>query len=130
MTDVVVTGLTEHFGGLDFYTVKYSGANGAIRWERRISGDLFRAVTVTVDAKGDVCVAGGIDLPGARELIVKKYAGSNGALVWEKQTDLKTESSAVFQDVSGIACDPSGNLAIVLRTSSAGSSSSPCSRST
>jgi hypothetical protein len=120
--DIIVTGLSENFGGVDFYTVKYAGVNGAVLWEKRVTGDMFRAVTVTSDSMGDVYVAGGLDLPGARELIVKKYVGSNGALVWEKQTDLKTAFSAVFQDVPGIACDPSGNPAILLRTSTSGTS--------
>lgn len=120
--DIIVTGLSEYFGGIDFYTVKYAAANGAVLWEKRVTGDVFRAVTVATDSKGDVYVAGGLDLPGARELIVKKYANSNGALVWEKQTDLKTSFSALFQDVCGIACDPSDNPAILLRTSTTGTS--------
>jgi Bacterial Ig domain len=114
--DVIVTGITEYFGGVDYYTVKYAGVNGAIVWERRIIGDVSRDVRLAVDSSGNVYVGGGFNLPGARELFTLKYTAT-GLAVWQQQTNLKADFAAAFQDIPGIACDPSGNPVILLRTS-------------
>jgi Bacterial Ig domain/PQQ-like domain len=112
--NVIVTGISEFFGGVDYYTVKYSGVNGAVLWGARSNGEA-RLVRVTTDSNGDVYVAsGGLNLPGG-ELTTQKFAGTNGALIWQNSF------GTAFSGIAGIACDPSGNPTILVRSSNSSS---------
>jgi hypothetical protein len=86
--NVVVTGSTDgpttttDFYG-DFYTAKYSGADGALLWEKRHGSPNIsdRLEAVAADLNGDVVVSGWNSAGG----YTAKYAAATGALVWEQR---------------------------------------------
>src|SRR6185369_1064624 len=87
--NVFVTGSsTNAQGHVDFYTVKYAAANGAMLWEKRYSGpgsgdNIPNALAL--DSAGNVFVMGSAAGPGAGlSLYTAKYAGADGTLLWER----------------------------------------------
>lgn len=88
--DVFITGGSEvAYASPDFYTAKYSGATGALLWERRLTGPSSNAGggALGVDAAGNVLVTGHVTAPGGSNspaIYTAKYSGANGALFWEK----------------------------------------------
>jgi uncharacterized delta-60 repeat protein len=123
--NVIVTGSsTSQSGYSDYYTAKYSVADGALLWERRYNGpgnfdDQARAVAV--DNGGNVIVTGfsvNMSSPNFKsESYTVKYATADGALIWEQRSDGPTHNSNYGQDVK---VDSSGNV-IVAGNSSNGS---------
>jgi uncharacterized delta-60 repeat protein len=107
--NVVVTGdSTGTVGGSDYYTAKYSAADGALLWERRYNGpdnDYDTSRAVAVDPQGNVVVTGYTSVGGYGHCYTAKYAGTDGALLWEKGSDRYGHAFAV-------AVDRAGNVAI------------------
>lgn len=73
----------------DIVTLKYAAEDGRLLWERRYDnghhGQDF-GHTLSVDAKGDVVVAGVTELRGIHlSGYLAKYAGETGEPLWEKQ---------------------------------------------
>jgi len=108
--DVIVAGTTgESITGEDMLTIKYSGVDGTVLWQRRYNGpgnadDEVRALAV--DASGNVVVAG--RSPGANpwcEFYTAKYAAADGALLWEKRYGDNNDDSA-----EAVAVDSAGNV--------------------
>ena len=74
----------------DFYTAKYSAADGAILWERRCNGpgnDQDDVRDLAVDANGDVFVTGySVGAGGtAGDIYTAKYRGADGVILWEQR---------------------------------------------
>ncbi len=86
--DVIVTGTSTNANAhIDYYTVKYSGLDGASLWEVRhnssADGD-DQPEAVTVDHSGNVVVTGYSYENFGAEYYTAKYAGTNGTLLWQK----------------------------------------------
>jgi hypothetical protein len=92
--------------GQDTLTIKYSGADGSVLWQRRYNGpangnDFLQALAV--DRQGNVVVAGysfaGWDPNGnlfpIYDYYLAKYASADGALLWEKRYYDPNEGSEV-----------------------------------
>jgi fibronectin-binding autotransporter adhesin len=113
--DLIATGTTDdHTTGKDFLTIKYSGANGSIIWQRRYDGsdrggdDAPQAAAV--DASGNVVVTGYSQSTSNREdFYTAKYAGVDGALLWERRYN----GPANHNDrANGVAVDGEGNVVV------------------
>jgi hypothetical protein len=90
--DVAVSG-SIYSGSINsgYYTAKYSGGNGALRWERSYQGagpnsDDPRGICM--DSDGNVVVTGSSDLGGYFGIHTVKYRATDGATLWEKQKAL------------------------------------------
>ena len=117
--DVIVTGYL-HNGGVvadtDVYTVKYSGATGAVLWEVTHDDPIQFAgsgVSVAVDSAGDVAIAATSSTADAIEndFYTARYDGVTGALKWERSYD----SSGAFYDFdlpSKLVIDGSDNVIV------------------
>src|SRR5262245_39579618 len=57
--DIIVTGTTSGFNSADRVTIKYSGADGSVLWQKRSSPG--KASGLAVDSSGNVVVTGGYD---------------------------------------------------------------------
>jgi len=89
--NVVVTGHALNGMTGDYYTAKYSAADGALLWERFYNGPANKddyAVAVAIDPGGNVVVTGtsqnGIG-PETADYYTAKYAAADGAVLWEKR---------------------------------------------
>ena len=73
----------------DFYTAKYSGADGHLIWERQYNGpgdldDLPHGLAL--DGSGNVVVTGeSQDAEGRSEVYTAKYSAGSGALLWARR---------------------------------------------
>jgi hypothetical protein len=104
--NVVVTGTSITLaGGQSGYTAKYLAANGALIWEHYHQGGSSWA---SVDASGDVAIAGTNYASSVTSFIVKKLARDTGAALWE------TAHAAVgdFAFLSDAIMDTAGNISI------------------
>ena len=107
--NVIVTGTSGNQNSTnfsDFYTVKYSAADGAVLWDRRYDGPARwadEAKAVAVDRGGNVIVTG----TSENDFYTAKYAAANGAVLWEKR---ETNDSLGF--VSAVAVDSGGNVIV------------------
>src|SRR5688572_29082452 len=108
--DVIVTGSTA--GGLpgkDLLTIKYSGADGSVRWQQRYDGPADNddpASALAVDGSDNVVVAGFFE----EDYYTAKYAAADGALLWEKHNN-NPANSARF--ASALAVDGNGNVVVM-----------------
>lgn len=68
---------------IDYYTARYASADGALLWEKRVTGRAHDdpATGLTVDAGGNVVVAGYGDFQTI------KYAAAGGIILWESRHD-------------------------------------------
>ncbi|HAB19879.1 MAG TPA: hypothetical protein DCE44_26030, partial [Verrucomicrobiales bacterium] len=113
--NVIVTGTSRssaHNRG-DFYTAKYSGADGALLWERRYDGPSYGddvANAIAVDAQGNVVVTGG-STAGAHgsDFYTAKYAGTDGAVLWERRYNGPADG---YDAAAAVAVDSSGNVLV------------------
>jgi hypothetical protein len=98
--DFIVTGSTDEGNtGRDMLTIKYSGADGSVLWQRRYNGpanDDDQASALAVDGSGNVVVTGpSSDSSGNFDYYTAKYAAADGALLWEKRYNGAADSLAV-----------------------------------
>jgi hypothetical protein len=112
--NVIVTGDSLDANGYrDFYTAKYSAANGALLWEKRYdgpgNGDDY-AKALVLDGSGNVIVVGESDGGvSSIDIYTVKYAAADGAILWEKRHD-GTQSS--IDAGNAVAVDGNGNVVI------------------
>jgi hypothetical protein len=109
--DIIVVGSTEDGNsGPDMLTIKYSGANGSVLWQKRYNGPANGedyASAVAVDVKGNVVVTGSSSGTSGHDYYTAKYAAADGALLWEKRSN----GPANGEDyASAVAVDGSGNV--------------------
>jgi uncharacterized delta-60 repeat protein len=103
--DVIVTGGVNGPDAFsDFYTAKYSTADGDLLWEKRYAGPLNSddyATAVAVDTQGSAIVTG----ISSGDFFTTKYAGTDGSILWERRGP------------PGVAChvavDASGNVTVI-----------------
>ena len=86
--DVFVSGSINR-SQLDFLTMKFSGVDGSIIWEKHYDGpfhfsDIAR--DMKLDGDGNVIVTGSSSLYGNHtDYLTLKYAAADGAILWEKR---------------------------------------------
>jgi len=103
--DVIVTGQLHDVDRFDrfmsdFYTVKYSGKDGSVLWQRRYReglGGFEFPIALAVDDRGNVVVTG----YGANAYTAK-YAAADGAVLWEQYVwDVTIQLQAMALDRKG-----------------------------
>jgi hypothetical protein len=123
-TNIIVTGTS----GSDMLTLKYSGAEGSVLWQRRSNGSVnigdaaaaddeasAKAAAVAVDGGGNVVVTGtsynSTDQNGVAysAFYTAKYGGGHGALVWERRYN---DGPALYGAAHAVAVDSSGNVVV------------------
>jgi uncharacterized delta-60 repeat protein len=104
--DILVTGITDNYiTGMDILTIKYSGSDGTVLWQKRYNGPLNGediAAALAVDSHGNVVVTGCSE----DAIYTAKYASANGALLWEKR------STGGNNEAVALALDSSGNVVV------------------
>lgn len=116
--DVIVTGSNNAGASIDYYTVKYNGANGNQVWAKTFNGGNSgedRGVAVAVDGSNNVFVTGkSIGLTGGNfsgfDIVTLKYSAANGTLL--KQHSFSTSSSR-DDFPAAMKLDGSGNVVVV-----------------
>ena len=111
--DFIVTGSSSiGTSGLDMLTLKYSGASGALLWQKRYNGPANKddsPTALAVDGSGNVVVTGSFDNGTNTDFYTAKYAAASGALLWEQRYNgpANTNDSA-----SAVAVDGNGNVIV------------------
>ncbi len=109
--DVFTVGLSTNAStGTDVQTVKYSGVDGRVLWEKRASangatsfGDFGRSVKL--DGSGNPVVLG-----NAEGVYLVKYASSDGRVIWEKTLPRSAEGGP--ERPRAFTIDAQGNIAV------------------
>ena len=121
--NVVVTALSLGNGSnVDYYTVKYAAADGALLWEARHNGPgngMDRPQAVELDAAGNAFVHGW-SVGTTTDYCTLKYAAADGSLMWEKRMDRggtdapdNSGGGGTSQGVArGLAVDSSGAVIV------------------
>jgi hypothetical protein len=116
--DLIVTGTTDdNTSAKDILTIKYSGVDGSVIWQRRYSSpesgdDVPKGVAV--DSSGNVVITGtsiDINSNSHRDYFTAKYASADGALLWEK-TYTGPGSLWNLSYAQKLALGPNGSFAI------------------
>src|SRR5262249_33195736 len=117
--NVVVTGISQNSHiNFDYYTAKYSAADGALLWEKRYNGpgngqDWENAVAV--DGGGNVVVTA----TSGADYYTAKYAAADGALLWEKRFTPTSQYGFVLDSSHRLALGSDGRV-VVTGTSNQG----------
>jgi hypothetical protein len=106
---VIVTGTS----GPDMLTLKYSGANGSVLWQRRYDGtangdDWTIAKAVAVGSSGDVVVTGSPQNARGTDYYTAKYAAVDGTVLWEKRYN----GPANGHDIASALAVDGGNVVV------------------
>src|SRR6266511_2211480 len=115
--DIIVAGNTdEGVNGHDMLTIKYSGADGSVLWQKRYNGPTVDyAEAVAVDTSGNVVVTGssGTDINDNgccdSDYYTAKYAATDGALLWERRYNGPANGD---DRPKAVAADDSGNVVV------------------
>ncbi|HZM85178.1 MAG TPA: PQQ-binding-like beta-propeller repeat protein, partial [Blastocatellia bacterium] len=115
--DVIVTGYSFGTNGnFDAYTVKYSGTDGRVLWDKRYNGpgnDADLANAVAVDSVGNVVVAGvSSDRFRNHDYYTAKYATADGALLWEQRYNGPSNGADLVASSHGLSLGAHGIVAI------------------
>jgi len=107
--DIIVTGTTEDGINTDMMTVKYSGANGSVLWQKRYNGPNAIPTALAVDSSGNVVVTGysGNRTNNYHDYYTAKYAAADGALLWEQRYNRYS-----YKGDPAVAVDGSGNVVV------------------
>ena len=112
--DVAVTGGTKQNvlpNRYNFYTAKYAGSDGQLRWEFKKpegTGDDY-AHAVAMDLEGNVLVTGEVAAGNGADIYTAKYAASDGHLLWEKSYNGAGNNNDVG---NAVAVDSAGNVVV------------------
>ena len=110
--DIIVTGTTDDgITGVDMLTIKYSGSNGTMLWQKRYNGpanDDDFANAVTVDTSGNVVVTGSSE----GDYYTAKYAAVDGALLWEQRYNGPGAFEFRNDSARAVAVDGDGNVVV------------------
>jgi uncharacterized delta-60 repeat protein len=122
--DFIIAGTTDDgSSGLDMLTIKYSGADGSVLWQRRYNGPGYgedSPKALAVDSSGNVLVTGNsLGSEISIDYYTAKYAAADGALLWEKRYNSPENG---FDEASALAVDSNGN--VVVTGSSSGTNGS------
>ena len=119
--NVVVAGFSSNGTNNDFYTAKYSGADGTLIWENRYAGAANgndSATAMVVDENGNVVVTGfsssfeqnsGYYPAVTNDFYTAKYAAADGVLLWERRYNGPADGDDVPK---AMAVDAGGNVVV------------------
>ncbi len=113
--NVIVTGSSKRLGYSDYYTAKYSAADGTLLWEQRYDGpgglEDF-PVALLIDNAGNAIVTGSstpVPAPFPRlDYYTAKYAAADGALLWERRYNAANGPD----EAKAMAVDNEGNVIV------------------
>jgi len=113
--DIIVAGNSDDgVNGLDMLTIKYSGADGSVLWQRRYNnpaGGVNNSDQITalaVDAQGNVLVTGKTYYQThGDDWYTAKYAAADGAVIWERFHD-----PGHLDEPASLAVDSGGNVIV------------------
>src|SRR6266571_5018887 len=112
-SDIIVVGSTDdRITGQDILTIKYSGADGSVLWQKRYNGPANGndfAQAVAVDSTGNVVVTGFSDNGTNSDCYTAKYAAPDGALLWERRYNGPANNGDY---ATSLAVDGSGNVVV------------------
>jgi hypothetical protein len=123
-SDIIVAGTSDNnASGPDILTIKYSGVDGSMLWQRRqpystsrdywySHGQRSLPVAIAVDASGNVVVSGSTESPEndtESESYTAKYARATGAVLWEKRY---YDIGVAAGEVQALAVDRAGNVVV------------------
>jgi len=114
MGDIIVAGSTyDGLTGLDILIIKYAGADGSVKWQKRYNGpanDHEAVRGLAVDPSGNVVMAGySIGVGSHYDYYTAKYAAADGTLLWEKRYDGPASRDDFPND---LAVDSIGNVIV------------------
>jgi uncharacterized delta-60 repeat protein len=107
--NVIMTGYIYNGSDRDIYTVKYSGSDGTVLWERIYnSGHDEEPEALSIDSAGDVYITGyTFGLSSGKDFFTARYDTSNGTEKWHSIFN----STDGYHDVGlAIAVDPGGDV--------------------
>lgn len=114
--DLVVAGQVIPVGAAQCRTAKFTGASGAIAWQRplAVAGANCEVVALSLDGAGNAIVASlarspSGDVTGSR---TSKYAAVDGALVWERPFGEPADGA---DEIVAIDADAEGNVFVTGR---------------
>ncbi|HVF72787.1 MAG TPA: PQQ-binding-like beta-propeller repeat protein [Chthoniobacterales bacterium] len=121
--NVVVTGPLQNDLGFDgdrpypihnYYTAKYSGADGHLLWEKQYNGpENYDDIPagLALDGNGNVVVTGeSQDFKGRPEIYTVKYDGTDGHVLWERRYN--GPNAFNYDRGRGVTLDPSGDVLV------------------
>ncbi len=117
--DCVVTGSRNVAGSIDYYTVKYSGVDGTLVWQKSFNGtndSEDTALKVVCDGAKDVIVTGrsggkNVNNSTGFDWVTIKYKSIDGT---QLALDSYTQTSSNLDDVpAGLAVDSANNVFVV-----------------
>jgi hypothetical protein len=112
--NAIVTGWSHNGTNHDYATVKYSGLDGEILWERRYdhpAGNNDLAYAVAVDSLNNIVVTGRADGTNTDYYTVS-YAAADGAVVWERYFDGWANKFDAVISPRALAIGPNGRVAV------------------
>jgi hypothetical protein len=82
--DLIVTGWAQEGTAIDWSTVKFDGATGAVAWGpvRYDAGDTEMPAALALDSEGNAIVLGQISAPNVSTWALVKYDASSGGVRW------------------------------------------------
>ena len=98
------------------YTAKYSGADGALLWEKVANSSYPRSLAL--DSLGNAIVVGIAN----DDFYTAKYAATDGSLIWRKTLDGKTHRG---DEAVAVAVDSSDNVIVTGKTNGVASNLQP-----
>lgn len=107
--NIIVVGFTDDgVTARDILTIKYSGVDGALLWQRRYNGPRNQSESptgVAVDGSGNVVITGNSE----GDYYTAMYAAADGAIIWEWRYN---GPASMQDDAAGICVDPGGNVIV------------------
>jgi hypothetical protein len=110
--NAIVTGYAWNGTNGDIKTIKYAAANGAILWQKTLTGaagGTGKGIALTTDASDNVFVGGSVWNGSNDDMVTVKYAAADGTVLWQ-QTFAGAANGNEY--VFAIASDSGGNVVV------------------
>ena len=110
--NIIVTGQTDDGVLVSGLTIKYSGVDGAVLWQKRDNGPVGGGAILSalaVDVDGNVLVAGNCVNGTNMDVYTAKYASGDGALLWERH---KNGPAGGYSAANALAVETNGDVVV------------------